>query len=297
MAARARAARVVRARRASSSNDDLIAERYRGIRPAFGYPACPDHSEKRTLFELLGAEQEGFELTESFAMLPAASVSGIYFPHPEARYFSVGRIGRDQLEDYAARKGMSGRGGGALAPAEPRPVARVRRMSARVRLLALLGIFAALTATAAISAAGSSPEPKKAIKPAAQARAKRIAVGLRRPARLRLEGRAVAARTLEPALPLLPPGPVEADPERRLHVARLHAPDGLYVSSSVGIFRSAKQAQQAYALVVRPELRALPGRERGQARGRRGTSPCTRPVGSRSRGTATGRRPTASSSP
>ncbi|HST26415.1 MAG TPA: methionine synthase [Gaiellaceae bacterium] len=89
------------------SNDERIAERYRGIRPAFGYPACPDHSEKEELFALLGAEERGFSLTESFATLPAASVSGIYFHHPEARYFSIGRIGRDQLEDYAARRGVS----------------------------------------------------------------------------------------------------------------------------------------------------------------------------------------------
>ncbi|HXR11242.1 MAG TPA: vitamin B12 dependent-methionine synthase activation domain-containing protein, partial [Gaiellaceae bacterium] len=88
------------------SRDDLVAERYRGIRPAFGYPACPDHSEKRKLFDLLGAEAIGIELTESFAMTPAASVSGIYLGHPEARYFSLGRVGRDQVEDYAARKGV-----------------------------------------------------------------------------------------------------------------------------------------------------------------------------------------------
>ncbi len=86
---------------------DLIAERYRGIRPAPGYPACPDHSEKRPLFELLGATRRiGVELTEHLAMFPAASVSGWYFAHPDARYFGIGRIGRDQLEDYAARKGM-----------------------------------------------------------------------------------------------------------------------------------------------------------------------------------------------
>ena len=89
------------------SNEERIAERYRGIRPAFGYPACPDHSEKRTLFTLLEAPREGFELTESFATLPAASVSGIYLHHPDSRYFSVGRIGPDQLADYAARKGMT----------------------------------------------------------------------------------------------------------------------------------------------------------------------------------------------
>ncbi len=87
------------------SNEDLIAESYRGIRPAFGYPACPDHSEKRTLFELLEAGAIGMELTESFAMTPAASVSGLYFGHPAARYFSVGRLARDQVEDYAERKG------------------------------------------------------------------------------------------------------------------------------------------------------------------------------------------------
>src|SRR5205823_10398272 len=89
------------------SPDDLVAERFRGIRPAFGYPACPDHSEKRKLFDLLRAESVGLALTESFAMTPAASVSGIYLAHSEARYFSVGRVGRDQVEDYAARKGLS----------------------------------------------------------------------------------------------------------------------------------------------------------------------------------------------
>jgi 5-methyltetrahydrofolate--homocysteine methyltransferase len=84
----------------------LIAERFRGIRPAFGYPACPDHSEKWKLFDLLGAEDVGISLTESGAMIPPASVSGIYLGHPEVRYFSVGRIGRDQVEDYAARKNL-----------------------------------------------------------------------------------------------------------------------------------------------------------------------------------------------
>jgi 5-methyltetrahydrofolate--homocysteine methyltransferase len=87
--------------------DDLISERYRGIRPAFGYPACPDHTEKRTLFSLLGAEELGIELTESCAMWPAASVSGLYFAHPAARYFTVGKLSRDQVEDYARRKGVS----------------------------------------------------------------------------------------------------------------------------------------------------------------------------------------------
>ena len=88
------------------TNEELIAEGYRGIRPAFGYPACPDHSLKSTLFSLLEAERDGFELTESFATLPAASVSGIYLHHPQARYFSLGRIGLDQLADYAARRGL-----------------------------------------------------------------------------------------------------------------------------------------------------------------------------------------------
>jgi 5-methyltetrahydrofolate--homocysteine methyltransferase len=86
------------------STDDLISEKYRGIRPAFGYPACPDHTEKLKLFDLLGAERVGIKLTESCAMTPAASVSGIYLSHPQARYFMLGRIGRDQLEDYAGRK-------------------------------------------------------------------------------------------------------------------------------------------------------------------------------------------------
>jgi len=86
------------------SSADLAAERYRGIRPAFGYPACPDHSEKGKLFDLLNAGRAGVTLTESFAMAPAAAVSGLYFAHPEARYFTVGRVGRDQVGDYAARK-------------------------------------------------------------------------------------------------------------------------------------------------------------------------------------------------
>jgi 5-methyltetrahydrofolate--homocysteine methyltransferase len=89
------------------SNEDLIAERYRGIRPAFGYPACPDHTEKRTLFDLLGAREVGMDLTSSCAMTPGASVAGIYLAHPQSRYFNVGRLGRDQVEDYARRKGQS----------------------------------------------------------------------------------------------------------------------------------------------------------------------------------------------
>lgn len=92
----------------SWNNIDLIDEKYRGIRPAPGYPACPDHTEKRKLFDLLGAEKRvEVNLTESFAMWPAASVSGWYFAHPESRYFTVDRITKDQVESYAARKGMS----------------------------------------------------------------------------------------------------------------------------------------------------------------------------------------------
>ena len=87
--------------------EELVAEKFRGIRPAFGYPAFPDHSEKGTLFKLLEAEQVGIELTESFAMTPPASVSGLYFAHPEAKYFTLGKIGRDQVVDYASRKGMA----------------------------------------------------------------------------------------------------------------------------------------------------------------------------------------------
>lgn len=90
------------------SNTDLISEKYRGIRPAPGYPAQPDHTEKQTLFNLLNAEAStGITLTESYAMHPAASVSGLYFAHPEARYFAVDRLTRDQIEDYARRKGVS----------------------------------------------------------------------------------------------------------------------------------------------------------------------------------------------
>ena len=91
----------------SLSNDDLIAERYQGIRPAPGYPATPDHSAKPTLFELLDATtRAGIELTESWAMLPAAAVSGLYLWHPGSHYFGIGRMGRDQLEDYARRAGI-----------------------------------------------------------------------------------------------------------------------------------------------------------------------------------------------
>ncbi len=90
------------------ANEELIAEAYRGIRPAPGYPACPDHTEKATLFELLGAEQRcDIRLTESFAMMPASSVSGWYFSHPVAKYFNVGKLGQDQIADYARRKGCS----------------------------------------------------------------------------------------------------------------------------------------------------------------------------------------------
>ena len=91
----------------SLGNDALIEEAYQGIRPAPGYPACPDHTEKATIFRLLEASaRAGITLTENFAMVPTAAVSGYYFWHPEARYFGVGRIGRDQVEDYARRKGM-----------------------------------------------------------------------------------------------------------------------------------------------------------------------------------------------
>ncbi len=89
------------------SNDERVAESYRGIRPAPGYPAQPDHSEKQTIFDLLAAERRiGVALTESFAMLPGSSVSGLYFAHPDAHYFGVAKVERDQVEDYAARKGM-----------------------------------------------------------------------------------------------------------------------------------------------------------------------------------------------
>jgi 5-methyltetrahydrofolate--homocysteine methyltransferase len=87
--------------------DEMIAEKYRGIRPAPGYPACPDHTVKAALFQLLDAPANAdMELTESFAMTPAASVAGFYLAHPEAKYFAVGKIGRDQLEDWAKRSGM-----------------------------------------------------------------------------------------------------------------------------------------------------------------------------------------------
>ena len=132
--ARAGAPRILglRARRDASSPDELIGEPYRGIRPAPGYPAQPDHTEKATLFALLDAEAPiGVKLTESFAMWPGASVSGLYIAHPDAHYFGVAKIERDQVEDYAARKGMAVARGRALA--RPDPQLRARRRSPRRR--------------------------------------------------------------------------------------------------------------------------------------------------------------------
>jgi 5-methyltetrahydrofolate--homocysteine methyltransferase len=88
--------------------EELLKQKYSGIRPAPGYPACPDHTEKRVLFDLLGAEKAiGAELTENFAMVPPASVSGYFFAHPGSAYFNIGKIGHDQLKDYALRKNMT----------------------------------------------------------------------------------------------------------------------------------------------------------------------------------------------
>ncbi|MEL6711547.1 MAG: vitamin B12 dependent-methionine synthase activation domain-containing protein, partial [Pseudomonadota bacterium] len=90
------------------TNDELLSEQYRGIRPAMGYPASPDHTEKDSLWELLDVEQQtGIWLTESKAMVPTAAVSGLYFAHPAARYFAIGKINKDQIEDYADRKGVA----------------------------------------------------------------------------------------------------------------------------------------------------------------------------------------------
>jgi 5-methyltetrahydrofolate--homocysteine methyltransferase len=90
------------------TNEELIKESYRGIRPAPGYPACPEHSEKVKLFSLLNVkENAGITLTDSFSMFPAASVSGFYFAHPQSKYFAVGKIGKDQVADYAVRKGLT----------------------------------------------------------------------------------------------------------------------------------------------------------------------------------------------
>ncbi len=95
-------------RKEQLTNDDLIAEKYRGIRPAAGYPACPDHTEKQILWRLLDVEKNaGIQLTESCAMWPGSSVSGLYFAHPESKYFAVGKLGRDQILDYHLRKGMT----------------------------------------------------------------------------------------------------------------------------------------------------------------------------------------------
>jgi 5-methyltetrahydrofolate--homocysteine methyltransferase len=91
----------------SLGKEELFKEYYSGIRPAHGYPACPDHSEKEELFRLLNAPHYGISLTENYSMVPAASVSGLLFAHPESKYFFVGKIGKDQVEDYAIRKGLS----------------------------------------------------------------------------------------------------------------------------------------------------------------------------------------------
>jgi 5-methyltetrahydrofolate--homocysteine methyltransferase len=118
VAARARAARVG-LRDETLSNEQLVREEYRGIRPAPGYPACPDHSEKTELFRLLDAGRKaGITLSENFAMSPASSVSGFYFAHPASKYFAVGKIERDQMLDYAKRKGV-----------EPREIERVLQPS------------------------------------------------------------------------------------------------------------------------------------------------------------------------
>ena len=86
----------------------MIKEKYRGIRPAAGYPACPDHTEKETLWQLMNVEAlTGIKLTESFAMWPGAAVSGLYFAHPESRYFAINKVTKDQVEDYASRKGQT----------------------------------------------------------------------------------------------------------------------------------------------------------------------------------------------
>ena len=105
----------------SNKNEDLISERYRGIRPAFGYPACPDHLPKRSLFDLLDPKSVGIELTETCAMTPAASVSGLYFAHPDSRYFTIGRLGKDTA---SLRVGM------------PAPVPGARRRCEKKRLRA-----------------------------------------------------------------------------------------------------------------------------------------------------------------
>jgi len=90
------------------SPEDLIEEKYRGIRPAAGYPACPDHTEKRALWQLLDVEKNaGIKLTENFAMWPGSSVSGLYFAHPDSKYFAVGKLDRDQVDDYRVRKGLT----------------------------------------------------------------------------------------------------------------------------------------------------------------------------------------------
>ena len=96
-----------RPERHNAFDDALIAEKYTGIRPAPGYPACPDHTVKRELFDLLDAPAIGMSLTEGYAMLPTAAVAGFYFSHPDSRYFGVGKISKDQVESYAQRRGVS----------------------------------------------------------------------------------------------------------------------------------------------------------------------------------------------
>ena len=137
------------ARDEALDNAGLIREEYRGIRPAPGYPACPDHAVKEPLFELLDAPAIGMTVTENFAMLPAASVSGFYLSHPDARYFAVGRIGDDQLAGLRATRGHRCRRGAAATCAQPRLIALLRRYNRRmVRTIAALCAYAALASAA-----------------------------------------------------------------------------------------------------------------------------------------------------
>ena len=144
-------------------NDAVIREEYQGIRPAPGYPACPDHTEKGTLFELLEAEQRaGISLTESFAMWPGAAVSGYYFWHPQAHYFGLGRIGKDQLADYAAAQGHRPRDDGPLAGPEPgRRLGAVRRRpnSFIASIMTSARIPKAVAHASRISGVNPSPRP------------------------------------------------------------------------------------------------------------------------------------------
>ena len=237
------------------SSEDLAAERYRGIRPAFGYPACPDHTEKGKLFELLGAGGAGLELTETYATMPAASVSGIYLAHPEARYFSVGRVARDQVEDYAARQGIE-LGGGRAAPAA-KPGIRTSQsgrcgMIARVKWSGLARCRARRGSRGdGLRRPGRPAEEVHEGRPGPRPCRLPHAPRLRR----RLEvGACDQERQSNPRCSTYNPDQSDLVEIGDYDSPDFSRPDGTFVSSTTGVFKTAAMARTGYARVAVPAL-------------------------------------------